>query len=270
MQVRVRRQSMEQLDLIKITPDGKHTSQSNILDEKRVHKGIGTKTKAQDEDFFDLLSRSQSKRMDDQRCSIKIAKNPSNTSASLAGGASTLTSSSGAIRKPLAQQNSISSGNGGDGSVAISVKPFNNANAASGTNSGHNHVHGQLARSATTTQQPDDDFLEMLVRCQGSRLEEQRSELPRSNVTMDAEAPTRANAVASGRSADGSCSVGGTTVPDEDFFSLIMKVQSGRMEDQRASIPGFGGFPQRNAGNGGAAIGTGEKIINNANNQNKQ
>jgi hypothetical protein len=30
------------------------------------------------------------------------------------------------------------------------------------------------------------------------------------------------------------------TVPDEDFFSLIMKLQSGRMEDQRSSLPRTG------------------------------
>lgn len=29
----------------------------------------------------------------------------------------------------------------------------------------------------------------------------------------------------------------GSTVPDEDFFSLIMRFQSGRMDDQRASVP---------------------------------
>lgn len=29
----------------------------------------------------------------------------------------------------------------------------------------------------------------------------------------------------------------GPTVPDEDFFSLIMRLQSGRMEDQRATVP---------------------------------
>nr|CAD7460543.1 unnamed protein product [Timema tahoe] len=68
---------------------------------------------------------------------------------------------------------------------------------------------------------PDDTFLEMLMRCQGSRLEDQRSTLP-----VDAEPevepcpPSR-----------------GPTVPDEDFFSLIMRLQSGRMEDQRASVP---------------------------------
>lgn len=59
---------------------------------------------------------------------------------------------------------------------------------------------------------PDDGFLEMLMRCQGARLEDQRSTLPSE--------PTR-----------------GATVPDEDFFSLIMRLQSGRMEDQRATVP---------------------------------
>jgi G-protein signaling modulator 2 len=29
----------------------------------------------------------------------------------------------------------------------------------------------------------------------------------------------------------------GATVPDEDFFSLIQRLQGGRMEDQRAAIP---------------------------------
>lgn len=31
-------------------------------------------------------------------------------------------------------------------------------------------------------------------------------------------------------------SISGATVPDEDFFSLIMRVQGGRMEDQRAAV----------------------------------
>lgn len=64
---------------------------------------------------------------------------------------------------------------------------------------------------------PDDGFLELLVRCQGARLEDQRSTPP---------APTSGT---------------GSTVPDEDFFSLIMRLQSGRMEDQRATVP-----PRRN------------------------
>jgi hypothetical protein len=63
---------------------------------------------------------------------------------------------------------------------------------------------------------PDDTFLEMLMRCQGSRLEDQRSSLPGD---MNSDTNPR------------------PTVPDEDFFSLIMRLQSGRMEDQRATVP---------------------------------
>lgn len=50
--------------------------------------------KANDEDFFDLLTRSQSKRMDDQRCSLKVM-----------GGAVGVNKES--LRKPLVQQNSL-------------------------------------------------------------------------------------------------------------------------------------------------------------------
>uniref|UniRef100_A0A182TCD0 Uncharacterized protein n=1 Tax=Anopheles maculatus TaxID=74869 RepID=A0A182TCD0_9DIPT len=66
----------------------------------------------------------------------------------------------------------------------------------------------------------------------GSRIEEQRSELPTPNITLDAEAsdvPVVAPAKATSNS--------GATVPDEDFFSLIMRLQGGRMEDQRATVP---------------------------------
>ena len=58
-------------------------------------------------------------------------------------------------------------------------------------------------------------------------MEEQRSELPQPNVTMDVE---------NGESNQRIGSNIGATVPDEDFFSLIMRVQGGRMEDQRAAV----------------------------------
>lgn len=79
--------------------------------------------------------------------------------------------------------------------------------------------------------EPDDAFIDMLMRCQGSRLEEQRSELPRPSATADAEQPS------TGRR--GQATAAGTTVPDEDFFSLIMRVQGGRMEDQRAAVSNY-------------------------------
>lgn len=86
---------------------------------------------------------------------------------------------------------------------------------------------------STTEPAPDDAFLDMLMRCQGSRLEEQRSELPRPNVTSDAEQGEPPN---NNRRRGAGANNAGATVPDEDFFSLIMRVQGGRMEDQRAAV----------------------------------
>ncbi|CAB4058403.1 GPSM2 [Lepeophtheirus salmonis] len=65
---------------------------------------------------------------------------------------------------------------------------------------------------------PDESFFEMLMKCQGSRIEEQRSSLPneRQGNDITLQAPT---------------------VPDEDFFSLIQRLQGGRLEDQRAVLP---------------------------------
>lgn len=63
----------------------------------------------------------------------------------------------------------------------------------------------------------------------GSRLEDQRSPLPASATeSLDAETESQVPS-AQPRS--------GATVPDEDFFTLIVRLQSGRMEDQRATVP---------------------------------
>lgn len=88
----------------------------------------------------------------------------------------------------------------------------------------------QRLASSASNPAPDDTFLEMLARCQGSRLEDQRSPLPAASVAVvDAEdepVPTAPPITARA----------GATVPDEDFFTLIVRLQSGRMEDQRATI----------------------------------
>jgi G-protein signaling modulator 2 len=80
-----------------------------------------------------------------------------------------------------------------------------------------NQMIQRLSLAGGDNSAPDDAFLEMLMRCQGSRLEDQRSSLPEEPPAPEArKAPT---------------------VPDEDFFSLILRLQSGRMEDQRAAVP---------------------------------
>lgn len=281
-QYRVRRQSMEQLDLIKLTPDGKKmvntqdkhqplplSSLATAQQQQKTTTSAGKQNenifKNNDEDFFELLTRSQSKRMDDQRCTLKLTHAESVDSA----------------RKPLTQHNSNATTTTTNASVVkenrnallemiadfqsermdeqrallpglkrISLTNSNRPNvSSSSTVTGTDPVDGvqipdQPTAAAAAGQQstqdgalggggvvgtpPDDAFLDMLMRCQGSRIEEQRSELPTPNITMDVEAGDR-------RAAGNSNS--GATVPDEDFFSLIMRLQGGRMEDQRATVP---------------------------------
>lgn len=271
-QYRVRRQSMEQLDLIKLTPDGKkmvnaQEKQQNVV-SALAHQQQSTKVsttgkqnenifKNNDEDFFELLTRSQSKRMDDQRCTLKLTHAESVDSA----------------RKPLTQHNSNTAATAtavakeNRNALMEMIADFqsermdeqrallpglkrislNNSTAASGAiaNQSRPSIGGSPAVGQQQEQPPqelppqppsdivgtppDDAFLDMLMRCQGSRIEEQRSELPTPNITMDAESSDRRTTAGNSNS--------GATVPDEDFFSLIMRLQGGRMEDQRATVP---------------------------------
>ena len=83
---------------------------------------------------------------------------------------------------------------------------------------------------------PDESFFEMLMKCQGSRIEEQRSSLPSENEGV----PDRLNFSANQdqvRAGVVGPPLEAPTVPDEDFFNLIQRLQSGRLEDQRASLP---------------------------------
>lgn len=216
-----------------------------------------TSAKAAEEDFFEMLSRTQSKRIDDQRCSLKV----------ISQGQQSLPQTSReppSIRKPLVQQNSL---------PATLTVPAATQSIASQTKENRNALLEMIAdlqsermdeqraqlptlpgliaspqnqqqrRNLMTSQAqaanrrepaPDDTFLDMLMRCQGSRLEEQRSELPRPTATHDQEQGeppnnNRRNCLNHNLNA-------GATVPDEDFFSLIMRVQGGRMEDQRAAV----------------------------------
>lgn len=67
---------------------------NSLPNPETSHANTQMPTKANDEDFFDLLTKSQSKRMDDQRCSLKMI-------GGAVGGNKEL------LRKPLVQQNSL-------------------------------------------------------------------------------------------------------------------------------------------------------------------
>ncbi|XP_031415457.1 G-protein-signaling modulator 2 isoform X2 [Clupea harengus] len=252
-----RRHSMENLDLMKLTPDktngqkwnsdilskpakpslGKSSSRLFFVNRFRGKKhktgstkvlqdssntqdttqGPGPQKRASvdtlgDESFFDLLSRFQSNRMDDQRCTILDRK----SSASVP--------SSPSRTPPPAMKKSFSEASPGQEpffSLVASTqgRRLDDQRASTGgslpglrlTQHSSQAVLSHLMAS-TDNNEPDDQFFDMLVKCQGSRLDDQRCAPPPP--------PSK-----------------GPTVPDEDFFSLIMRSQAKRMDEQRVTLP---------------------------------
>uniref|UniRef100_A0A669CWD2 G protein signaling modulator 2 n=1 Tax=Oreochromis niloticus TaxID=8128 RepID=A0A669CWD2_ORENI len=155
-----------------------------------------------DDGFFDLLSRFQSNRMDDQRCSIQDR----GSRLSLNSGPE---SPPRTIRKSMSESANVSGAQG---------RRLEESSAAGGSLPGlrlnqnsNQAVLSHLMANADSAE-PDDDFFDMLVKCQGSRLDDQRCAPPPPPVR-------------------------GPTVPDEDFFSLIMRSQAKRMDEQRVTLP---------------------------------
>uniref|UniRef100_A0A8C7MZ41 G-protein-signaling modulator 2 n=1 Tax=Oncorhynchus kisutch TaxID=8019 RepID=A0A8C7MZ41_ONCKI len=231
-----RRNSMENLELMKLTPD--KINVMVILTDLR--QGIFTRTKLGwfsseeppliqicltqraspdmlgDEGFFDLLSRFQSNRMDDQRCSIQEKSRLS-------------VSTSSSDSPPRAMRKSVSEAVAGLGSGSgAQGRRLEEGGGAGGSLPGlrlNRHssqaVLSHLMTNAGNTE-PDDDFFDMLVKCQGSRLDDQRCAPPLAR---------------------------GPTVPDEDFFSLITRSQAKRMDEQRVTLPSAAGSAARPCSN---------------------
>ncbi|XP_044216916.1 G-protein-signaling modulator 2-like isoform X2 [Thunnus albacares] len=200
----------------------------------------GSRDTIGEDGFFDLLSRFQGNRMDDQRCSL------------LDGQSHHSTQSSPSSTPPVAERKSIlehetplqdpghflellasSQGRRLDDQrvsmshfpglkLSISNPPHTHSTSSTDpvptqapiSSTETPHTPSLYSRIEASAEQPegDDVFFDMLVKCQGSRLNDQRCAAPPS--------ATR-----------------GRTVPDEDFFSLILRSQSNRMEEQRVLPP---------------------------------
>ncbi|XP_063698963.1 G-protein-signaling modulator 2 [Culicoides brevitarsis] len=228
-QIRVRRQSMEQLDLIKLTPDAKQAAKLQQQQQQQQELN-GEETENVNSDLFDMLTKFQSKRMDDQRCTLKVNG-----------------TTNGDSRKPLAPQNTPKTtfidmiANFQSERMDEQRAALPGLRSPAAVTPSHNHQPADAPASApenngsapsSQNNETSEDFLDLLARCQGSRIEDQRSELPTPGVTMDTEADANETQPTPARNPR----VPASTI-DEDFFSLIMKVQSGRMDDQRASVP---------------------------------
>ncbi|XP_056336837.1 G-protein-signaling modulator 2 isoform X2 [Danio aesculapii] len=262
-----RRHSMENLELLKLTPDKinangqKWTSDILFKQSKSslaksssklsfVNRFRGKKHKLQsssskilqdtsntreapqskhgstdmlgDEGFFDLLSRFQSNRMDDQRCAIQDSKShlsvnfistspPTTPPRTIRKSFSESAASPG--QEPFlrllasAQSRRLDEQRAGTGNSLPGLRTLTEHSSTSD----RQMILSQVMASTDATE-PDDQFFDMLVKCQGSRLDDQRCAPPPPSTR-------------------------GPTVPDEDFFSLIMRSQAKRMDEQRVTLP---------------------------------
>uniref|UniRef100_A0A3B4AYC3 G protein signaling modulator 2 n=1 Tax=Periophthalmus magnuspinnatus TaxID=409849 RepID=A0A3B4AYC3_9GOBI len=168
---------------------------SNTLDTSQANRS--SPETLGDEGFFDLLSRFQSNRMDDQRCSIQDKGSRLSLSSSQDSPPRTL--------RKVSESANVSSVRGRR--LEESAAPGGSLPGLRLNQNSSQAVLSHLMANADNAE-PDDDFFDMLVKCQGSRLDDQRCALPAPQVR-------------------------GPTVPDEDFFSLIMRSQAKRMDEQR-------------------------------------
>lgn len=160
-----------------------------------------------DEDcFFDLLSKFQSSRMDDQRCELDEPADGENAGGVEENSLNDRIDAS-LLSSPQTEElfdliASSQSRRLDDQRVSVSNLP--------GLRITHNNL-GHLCGESECTE-PSDDFFNMLIKCQSSRIDDQRCSPPEGGPR----APT---------------------VPDEDFFSLIQRVQAKRMDEQRVKLP---------------------------------
>ncbi|CAL8306330.1 unnamed protein product [Lota lota] len=170
----------------------------------------GSRDTLGEEGFFDLLSRFQGSRMDDQRCSL------------LEGQSSVPVATAPISIPPVAERKCVLAGEAPsrDPGHFLELLACSQGRRLDDQRVGESHFPGFRLSSSSPPSLLDtsaealegDDFFAMLAKCQGSRLDDQRCAAP----------PPAAR---------------GLTVPDEDFLSLILRSQTNRMEEQRVAPP---------------------------------
>ncbi|KAG6938378.1 G-protein signaling modulator 1, partial [Chelydra serpentina] len=160
-----------------------------------------------EECFFDLLSKFQSSRMDDQRCPLEECQTEAAEAAA---------TSVPALEERISQSSLMASPQTEeffDLIASSQSRRLDDQRASVGSLPGLRITHNNLGhlRMEGDAQEPGDEFFNMLMKCQSSRIDDQRCAPP--------DAVPR-----------------GPTMPDEDFFSLIQRVQAKRMDEQRVDL----------------------------------
>ncbi|XP_063791878.1 G-protein-signaling modulator 1 isoform X2 [Pseudophryne corroboree] len=160
-----------------------------------------------EECFFDLLSKFQSNRMDDQRCTLEECQSgETETTATAIPALDDQISASSLMASPQTEEFF-------DMIASSQSRRLDDQRASVGSLPGLRLTHNNMGhlRVEGDQQEPGDEFFNMLMKCQSSRIDDQRCAPPDSTPR-------------------------GPTMPDEDFFSLIQRVQAKRMDEQRVDL----------------------------------
>ncbi|XP_012503954.1 PREDICTED: G-protein-signaling modulator 2 [Propithecus coquereli] len=183
----------------------RHLDISRELNDKKISADtIG------DEGFFDLLSRFQSNRMDDQRCYLQEKNcHIASTATSSTPPKMMLKTPSVSVVSPNTDEFLDLLASSQSRRLDDQRASFNNLPGLRLTQNNNQSVLSHLMTN--DNKEPDEDFFDILIKCQGSRLDDQRCAPPPATTK-------------------------GPTVPDEDFFSLILRSQAKRMDEQRVLL----------------------------------
>uniref|UniRef100_A0A8P0SNC8 G-protein-signaling modulator 1 n=1 Tax=Canis lupus familiaris TaxID=9615 RepID=A0A8P0SNC8_CANLF len=191
-----------------------------------LERSIPRAPSSDEECFFDLLSKFQSSRMDDQRCPLEEGQ-PGAAEATAAPTPEERVEPHPEKRviipvlrnKQCQAQPSLTASPQTEELLDLIAssqsRRLDDQRASVGSLPGLRVTHSNLGRlrGDGDPQEPGDEFFNMLIKCQSSRIDDQRC--PPPDVLPR-----------------------GPTMPDEDFFSLIQRVQAKRMDEQRVDLAG--------------------------------
>jgi G-protein signaling modulator 2 len=268
--VRPKRLSMDRMELVNVTPQQrKHslptvdevsvnsaTDSTNQRDEQTAATSRQVISKSH-EDFLDLVSKFQSKRMDDQRCALDSIENKENRKPERIG----------------SQRITTNNLNQGFGNPSLNTNANNNNSNRNNNNAIRNHIANAGSSSSQESQNSDhfhDDLFDLIAGMQERRMNDQRATLPpirQNSATNGPESlPGQRNRVNTyvqpNRNLNNDIneindlprmrpinnlnrriapsrqmSLGANVLPDDDFFEMLMRCQASRLEDQRSLMP---------------------------------
>ncbi|XP_018493859.1 G-protein-signaling modulator 2 [Galendromus occidentalis] len=226
---KLRRRSMENMDLVKMTPESassdekKENRKSSLKkrifghkDDFRLEPGTSRPevTLEEKDNFLEMLGEFQADRMEDQRCSIAISQSRKDSVGPRAG------PPPASAKRSALRNRSVSMDTQGLNATAsqASTRPRNSLNGVSGP------------------AEIREDLLDLIEGMQSRRMDEQRTSLP-SLPGLSNPGTNNNNNTSTANNNNSQVAPNRMQVAGEAFFENLARCQSTRLEGQRPRLP---------------------------------